>query len=68
MGSTHNFSMQTIPKQNNKIITMGKTPGNKVRHKKFGSGIIVRKSGDSLEIAFEKIGLKTIKESFVEEI
>ena len=69
MGSRHNFSMQTTkPTQLNKIDTSGKKPGNKVNHQKFGTGIIVRKSGDSLEIAFEKIGLKTIKEDFVKEI
>ncbi len=60
--------MQTSPKQTSKIMNTGKVPGNKVRHKTFGSGIIVKRSGDSLEIAFEKIGLKTIKESFVEEL
>ena len=69
MGSKHNFSMQTIHiRKNNKIDNSGKKPGNKVRHQKFGTGIIVRKNGDSLEIAFEKIGLKTIKENFVEEV
>lgn len=71
-GSRHSFSMQTTtPKLKSTLGTLkkqsGKTPGNRVSHKKFGSGIIVRKSVDSLEIAFEKIGLKTIKESFVEE-
>jgi DNA helicase-2/ATP-dependent DNA helicase PcrA len=68
-GSRHNFSMQTsAPRPQSKIDSSGKKPGNKVSHQKFGTGIIVRKSGDSLEIAFEKIGLKTIKESFVKEI
>lgn len=68
MGSRHNFSMQpNKPKPPSLIDTSGKKPGNRVHHQKFGSGIIVRKSGDSLEIAFEKIGLKTIKEDYVEE-
>jgi DNA helicase-2/ATP-dependent DNA helicase PcrA len=69
MGSRHNFSMQPQPiKQRpiSKIDTSGKTPGSRVSHPKFGSGIIVRKNGDTLEIAFEKIGIKTIKENFVE--
>jgi DNA helicase II / ATP-dependent DNA helicase PcrA len=69
MGSKHNFSMQTTKNLKiNKISNQGKCPGNKVYHPKFGTGIIVRKNFDSLEIAFEKIGLKTIKEQFVEEI
>ena len=69
MGSKHNFSMQNIHiRKNSKINNSGKNPGNKVYHQKFGNGIIVRKNGDSLEIAFEEIGLKTIKEAFVEEI
>lgn len=40
-------------------------PGTKVSHAKFGNGVIVRKDGDSLDIAFEKIGLKTIKQDYV---
>jgi len=69
MGSRHNFSMQTTkPTAQSKIDKSGKKPGNKVIHPKFGTGIIVKKSGDSLEIAFERIGLKTIKESFVKEL
>lgn len=68
MGSSHNFSMQTISRPKHKINQLSKSPGKKVRHEKFGPGIIVRKSGDTLEIAFEKVGLKTIKENFVQEI
>lgn len=69
MGSRHNFSMQpNKPKPTSLIDTSGKKPGNRVNHQKFGNGIIVRKNGDSLEIAFEKIGLKTIKEDYVEEV
>jgi DNA helicase-2/ATP-dependent DNA helicase PcrA len=67
MGSRHNFSMQPIKqKPTNLIDNSGKKPGNRVSHPKFGSGIIVRKNGDTLEIAFEKIGIKTIKEDYVE--
>ncbi|MDP4709077.1 MAG: UvrD-helicase domain-containing protein [Rickettsiaceae bacterium] len=69
MGSRHNFSMQPNKvKTPTQIDTSGKKPGNRVYHQKFGSGIIVRKNGDSLEIAFEKLGLKTIKEDYVEEV
>lgn len=82
MGSRHSFSMQSTkakslnePSLNtsssnnfNHDSSLGKRPGNKVTHKKFGTGIIVKKVGDTLEIAFEKIGLKTIKEDYVEKI
>jgi len=69
MGSRHNFSMQPNKTKTPILIdTSGKKPGNKVYHQKFGSGIIVRKNGDSLEIAFEKLGLKTIKEDYVDEV
>jgi len=69
MGSRHNFSMQPNKAKTPILIdTSGKKPGNKVYHQKFGSGIIVRKNGDSLEIAFEKLGLKTIKEDYVDEV
>ena len=67
MGSRHNFSMQPLKQKPASLIdTSGKKPGNRVSHPKFGSGIIVRRNGDSLEIAFEKIGIKTIKENYVE--
>ncbi len=67
LGSRHNFSMQPSgQKPNNIDTTPAKKPGSRIRHSKFGTGIIVRRTGDSLEIAFEKIGLKTIKEDYVE--
>ncbi len=34
-------------------------------HASFGNGIIVRQQFDNLEIAFDKIGMKTIKKDFV---
>ena len=67
LGSRHNFSMQPSNQRQNNIDTIAtKKPGSRIRHSKFGTGVIVRKNGDSLEIAFEKIGLKTIKEAYVE--
>ena len=42
-------------------------PGNKVKHAKFGSGIIIRVKDDSLDIVFEnQPGVKTIKMGYVE--
>jgi len=67
LGSRHNFSMQPSSQKTNNIdTTLAKKPGSRIRHPKFGTGIIIRRTGDSLEIAFEKIGLKTIKEDYVE--
>ena len=71
LASRHNFSMQPTtmspaPRMPSLVDTSGKKPGSRVKHQKFGSGIVVRKNGDNLEIAFEKIGLKTIKETYVE--
>jgi DNA helicase-2/ATP-dependent DNA helicase PcrA len=39
--------------------------GSRVEHVKFGKGIIIRRSGTTLEIAFEKHGIKNIKEEYV---
>lgn len=39
--------------------------GARVSHVSFGKGIVIRKSGDNLDIAFDRVGLKTIKQSFV---
>lgn len=43
----------------------GIRPGAKVIHKTFGSGIVLRKNSDNLEIVFANNTIKTIKESFV---
>ncbi len=43
----------------------GIRPGAKVMHKTFGSGLVLRKNGDNLEIIFAGNAIKTIKESFV---
>lgn len=40
-------------------------PGVKVKHNNFGNGIIIRKNGDNLEIAFDKQGIKTIRKDFI---
>ena len=40
--------------------------GTRIFHVKFGYGVILRKSGDTLEIAFEKAGIKKVKADFVE--
>jgi DNA helicase-2/ATP-dependent DNA helicase PcrA len=68
LGSRHNFSMQ--PNESKPITniasTKGKVPGANITHQKFGEGVIVRKHGDTLEIAFAKIGLKTVKEDYVQ--
>lgn len=44
----------------------GIRPGNKIIHKSFGKGIVIKKNGDNLEIYFENKMLKTIKQDFVE--
>ena len=80
LGSKHSFYFQNNSPNNNKnqnisnhntnsgIITNEKRPGSRVSHEKFGNGIIIKKDGDSLDIVFEKTGLKTIKESYVQNI
>jgi DNA helicase-2/ATP-dependent DNA helicase PcrA len=40
--------------------------GTRIFHVKFGYGVILRKAGDTLEIAFEKAGIKKVKSDFVE--
>lgn len=72
-GTNHNFSMQNTFKKPSSTFALsainkpGETrPGNKVKHNKFGNGIIVSIDGDSIEVAFEKIGLKTIKKDYLQ--
>ena len=67
LGSRHNFFIQNSSKFYKKDDdNSGKTPGKKVRHEKFGIGIVIRRTGQSLEIVFENVGIKTIKEDYVE--
>jgi DNA helicase-2/ATP-dependent DNA helicase PcrA len=68
LGSRHNFSFETNKKNKPELNTGAMSPGSKVQHEKFGSGIIVKKMGDSLEIVFENIGMKTIKQDYVREV
>jgi DNA helicase-2/ATP-dependent DNA helicase PcrA len=75
LGSKHSFYFEnnttpstyapTSSKLNSKNQSNEKRPGNRINHEKFGDGIIIRKNGDSLDIVFEKWGLKTIKESYI---
>jgi len=75
LGSKHSFYFEnnntaaTYPPASSKLTLESqsneKRPGNRINHEKFGDGIIIRKNGDSLDIVFEKWGLKTIKESYI---
>jgi DNA helicase-2/ATP-dependent DNA helicase PcrA len=40
--------------------------GSRIFHQKFGYGAILRTHGDTLEIAFEKAGIKKVKAAYVE--
>jgi DNA helicase-2/ATP-dependent DNA helicase PcrA len=69
ISSKHNFSFQTSKKQTLKVEEYNNEPmrpGSKVKHDKFGVGIIIRKNDDNLEVVFEGIGCKTIKQSYVQ--
>ncbi len=65
LGTKHNFAMQPTVAPKVKLDAHPKSPGKRVSHSKFGYGVIIKRSGDSLEIAFEQNGVKTIKEDFV---
>lgn len=69
ISSKHNFSFQTSKKQTLKVEEYNNEPmrpGSKVKHDKFGVGIIIRKNDDNLEVVFEGIGCKSIKQSYVQ--
>jgi DNA helicase-2/ATP-dependent DNA helicase PcrA len=71
LGSRHSFSFHPNPPAHKPPLEAmsapkGLNPGSKVKHKLFGAGIIIRKRDDSLEVMFDKEGLKTIKENYVE--
>jgi DNA helicase-2/ATP-dependent DNA helicase PcrA len=40
----------------------------RIFHVKFGYGVVLRAQGDTLDIAFEKAGIKKVKASFVEKV
>lgn len=70
LGSKHSFSLQThqrpISKLADHLASSLMRPGSKVTHSKFGAGIIIRSTDDNLEIVFEEVGLKTVKQSYVQ--
>ena len=62
------FCLKNVKQKSKTVINQsGKSPGARVSHVKFGNGIIITKTGDTLKIAFEKVVIKTIKEDFVTE-
>lgn len=72
MGSKHNFSFQSnskpiVPQIKLKFEGDEMRPGARVKHEKFGVGIITKRSEDNLEIVFEGGGgIRTIKKAFVQ--
>jgi len=72
MGSKHNFSFQNnsrlqTPQTKLKFEGDEMRPGVRVKHEKFGAGIITKRSEDNLEIVFEGGGgVRTIKKAFVQ--
>ena len=61
MNPNHNISAQ----QNNYISNKNKI-GSSVNHEVFGSGVIIRRDGDNIEVAFSKHGIKVVKEDYLE--
>lgn len=57
-------------KKVHKTINIEKTtdkfgPGNKVYHSSFGEGLVIRRNGDNIDVAFHKVGIKTIKSAYL---
>lgn len=70
---TENYASTFRSNENSKLFSsLDKTtkyrPGSRVQHKNFGQGIVIRKNNDTLEIAFDKAGLKTIKQDYISQI
>lgn len=73
LGSRHNFSFQTNsykqPPPKLELNSDPLRPGSRVKHEKFGFGIITRRNEDNLEIVFESGGgIKTIKKAYIESV
>lgn len=58
--NSNNLGMNSSFKQEDKYAT-----GKRVSHNSFGNGIILRTSGDVIEIAFAEHGIKMIKKDFI---
>lgn len=41
------------------------SPGRNVSHEIFGNGIIIRRDGDNIEVAFSNHGIKTVKQDYL---
>ena len=56
------------PKKKEKLVAGIFAPGSRVRHAKFGEGIVIKKQDDALQIAFNNGTTKRIMVDFIEAI
>lgn len=71
MGYGANFSDVRMPWAHEKVqqvasVFTSKWKGRQVMHETFGKGIVLRESGDMVEVAFDKGGIKKILARFLE--
>lgn len=57
---------KTLPPAADPVKTAGLQPGDRVFHEKFGYGYIRSISGNHVEVAFDKAGLKKVIDRFLE--
>ena len=71
MGFGANFSDVRMPWAHEKVqqassVYSSKWKGHQVMHETFGKGVVLRESGDMVEVAFERGGIKKIMARFLE--
>jgi hypothetical protein len=57
-------STHDADKHREAVLGLDLSPGDRIRHAKFGEGIVASISGDELSAAFEGIGTKRLSLSF----
>ena len=66
MGIAANFSDVRMPWAREKQSINKRRVGQRVHHETFGDGVVIRESGDTVEVAFNRGGIKKILARFLE--
>ncbi|MBP5343933.1 MAG: UvrD-helicase domain-containing protein [Alphaproteobacteria bacterium] len=68
MGLAANFADVRMPWAREKQAINKRRVGQRVHHETFGDGVVIRENGETVEVAFNRVGIKKILARFLENI
>ena len=68
MGLAASFADVRMPWAREKQATNKRRVGQRVYHETFGEGVVIRESGEMMEVAFNRVGIKKVLARFLESV